>query len=177
MIDRMTDTTITERDVLNKMKRRDTALTVFLWLLYAYLWMPGISLLAWYVGYDFAYEMVEDAGGAEQLLGLLASFGIILMIVMCIVIGWSLSQYWRFHDKNRRTAAPSPEPEAEMALWNISAEQFNQIRNGKNVILGINETLVMTSVADVPPPTDSPPEGGPIDQSDSAPPDDRGGAG
>ncbi|TDJ47671.1 MAG: poly-beta-1,6-N-acetyl-D-glucosamine biosynthesis protein PgaD [Gammaproteobacteria bacterium] len=161
MIDRLTDTTITERDVLNTMKRRDTVLTVILWMLYAYLWMPGISLLAWYVGFDFAYTTVENAGGVEELLSLLASFGILLVSIICIVIGWSLSQYWRFHNKNRRTATPPPNAEAEQALWNISAAQFDQVRNGKNIILGIDENLVMTSVRNVPPPTETPPEHSP----------------
>jgi poly-beta-1,6-N-acetyl-D-glucosamine biosynthesis protein PgaD len=145
------------------MKRRDTVLTIILWMLYAYLCMPGVSLLAWYVGIDFAYDMVEEAGGPEELLRLLASFGTVLAVVACLVVGWSLSQYWRFHDKNRRTAAPRPDAEAEMALWNISAAQHAQVRNGKNIILAIDENLVLTSVRDVPRPTGTPPEG---DESD-----------
>lgn len=163
MVDRLTDMTITERDVLNKMKRRDAVLTVILWMLYAYLWMPGVSLLAWYVGIDFAYDLVEEAGGLEELLRLLASFGTVLAVVVCLVVGWSLSQYWRFHDKNRRAVAPRPDAEAEMALWNISAAQHDQVRNGKNIILAIDENLVLTSVRDVPRPTERPPEGGPPD--------------
>ena len=146
MIDRMTDTTITESDVLNKMQRRDTLLTVLMWVLYAYLWMPGISLLAWYVGYEFAFEMVEDAGGVENLTDLLKSFGISIAVIACIIISWSMSQYWRFHNKNRRTGSPPPEKGAEQEMWDITEIEFDRIRNGKIISVNIDESLNLTSI-------------------------------
>jgi biofilm PGA synthesis protein PgaD len=146
MIDRMTDTTITESDVLNKMQRRDTLLTVLMWVLYAYLWMPVISLLAWYVGYEFAFEMVEDAGGVENLTDLLKSFGISIAVIACIIISWSMSQYWRLHNKNRRTGSPPPEKGAEQEMWGITEVEFDRIRNGKIISLNIDESLNLTSI-------------------------------
>jgi len=142
MIDRMTDTTISERDVFNKMKSRDRVLTTVLWFLYLYLWMPFISLVAWYLGYEFAYENVIKA----DLLQLLTSFSMFVGIIMVIVIGWSLSQYWRFHEKDRRSVTPHPEPDAEMALWDIDEALFANIRNAKNMTLDIDENEVLTLV-------------------------------
>jgi len=146
MIDRMTDTTISERDVFNKMKSRDRVLTTVLWFLYLYLWMPFISLVAWYLGYEFAYENVIKAGGIDDLLQLLTSFSMFVGIIMVIVIGWSLSQYWRFHEKDRRSVTPHPEPDAEMALWDIDEALFANIRNAKNMTLDIDENEVLTLV-------------------------------
>jgi biofilm PGA synthesis protein PgaD len=146
MIDRMTDTTITERDVFNKMKRRDRALTTILWFVYLYLWMPIISLAAWYLGYEFAYENVIKAGGIDTLLQLLLSFVMMLGVVMIIVIGWSMIQFWRFRGKDRRSATPRPDPAAEMALWNIDEASFTNIRHAKNMTLDIDENEVLTLV-------------------------------
>ena len=146
MIDRMTDTTITERDVFNKMKGRDRLLTTVLWFVYLYLWMPFISLVAWYLGYEFAYENVIKAGGVDSLLQLLVSFAMIIGVVMVIVIGWSMNQYWRFRGKDRRNATPRPDPAMEMATWNIDEALFTEIRNAKTMLLHIDENEALTVV-------------------------------
>ena len=152
MIDRMTDTTITESHVFNKMKNRDRVLTTVLWFFYLYLWTPFISLAAWYLGYEFAYENVIKAGGIDDLLQLLASFSKFVGIIVVIVAGWSLLQYRRFHGKDRRSTTPLPEPGAEMALWEIDETLFTSIRNAKIMTLNIDAdealTLIKTTNAD-----------------------------
>jgi len=139
MIDRMTDTTITEHQVFNNMKNRDRVLTTVLWFVYLYLWTPFISLVAWYLGYEFAYENVIRAGGIDDLLQLLVSFSTFVGTIVVIVAGWSLLQYMRFHGKDRRSTTPHPEPDAEMKLWNIDAALFTNIRNARNMTLDIDE--------------------------------------
>jgi len=169
MIDKMTDTTIGTRDVLNRrLKTRDTVLTTILWLIYAYLWLPFISLIAWLIGIDFAYELVEQAGGPRNLVDLLISFGIALACIACIVIGWSVMQYWRFHDRERRITSKSPTYHDELSLWNIDAECLHEIRCGRRLTVGLDEHGVITSVQDGAPkrhvtPTHSPPVRSPVD--------------
>ena len=146
MIDRMTDTTITERQVFNKMKNRDRVLTTALWFFYLYLWTPFISLVAWYLGYEFAYENVIKAGGIDDLLQLLTSFATFVGIIVVIVAGWSMLQYRRFHGKDRRSVTPHPESNAEIALWDIDETLFTKIRNAKNMTLDIDENEILTLV-------------------------------
>jgi hypothetical protein len=74
---------------------------------------------------------VIKAGSIEELLQLMAAFSMFVGVVMVIVIGWSMSQYWRFHGKDRRAETPSPDPGAEMALWNIDEALFTGIRSAK----------------------------------------------
>ncbi len=63
-----------------------------------------------------------------------------------IIVGWSQTQYWRFHNMERRSATLYPEPEAEMDLWGIDHSLFDHIRNAKIVTLNIDENLALTSV-------------------------------
>jgi poly-beta-1,6-N-acetyl-D-glucosamine biosynthesis protein PgaD len=161
MVDRMTDTTIGFRDTLDRrLKARDTLLTTVLWAIYAYLWLPFISLLAWFIGIDFAYGLVEQAGGLGNLLHLLISFSAALISITIIVIGWSAVQYWRFHDSERRTGSPSPSYDDELSLWNIDAETLFQIRRGHRLTIDLDELGAIKSVADPDlssAPTPSPP--------------------
>lgn len=169
MIDKMTDTTIGARDVLSRrLKTRDTVLTTILWLIYAYLWLPLISLIAWLIGIDYAYELVEQAGGPRNLVDLLISFGIALAFIACIVIGWSVMQYWRFHDGERRLTSEAPTYHDELSLWDIDAECLHEIRCGRRLTIGLDEHGVITSVQDGAPkphvtPAGSAPVRSPVD--------------
>jgi poly-beta-1,6-N-acetyl-D-glucosamine biosynthesis protein PgaD len=149
MIDRMSDTTIVARDILDRrLKTRDAVLTTVLWVIYAYLWLPFISLIAWLVGIDFAYGLVEQAGGLSHLVELLTSFAIALAFITCIVIGWSALQFWRFHDKERRSTSPLPNYDDEMSLWDIDAAGLYQIRCGHRLTIALDEHGAITSVRD-----------------------------
>lgn len=161
MVDRMTDTTISVRDALDRrLKTRDTILTTVLWAIYAYLWLPFISLLAWFIGIDFAYGLVERAGGLENLAQLLGRFSIALIAITVVVIGWSALQYWRFHERDRRTGSPSTNYDDELSLWNIDAETLYRIRQGRRLTIDLDECGAISSVADAGftrTPTPSPP--------------------
>ena len=37
-------------------RARDTLLTAIMWALYLYLWLPALSLVAWILGIEFAYD-------------------------------------------------------------------------------------------------------------------------
>lgn len=170
MVDRMTDTTIGVRDVLDRrLKTRDTLLTTVLWAIYAYLWLPFISLLAWFIGIDFAYGLVEQAGGLGNLLKLLTSFSAALITITIIVIGWSAMQYWRFHDSERRTSCPSTSYEDELSLWNIDAETLFKIRRGHRLTIDLDALGAIESVKDAdrttPPATPSPPRAVPSESN------------
>ena len=49
----------------------DTVATAMMWILYSYLWAPFISLVAWLLGFEFAYDVMVRAGGANGLLEIL----------------------------------------------------------------------------------------------------------
>ena len=139
MVDRTTDTTIHVRDILDRRVRtRDTVLTTVLWVVYAYLWLPLISLGAWFVGIDYAWTLVERAGGIGNLVGLMKSFSIAVGLIACLVIGWSVSQYLRFHGRERRTSNPLPEYEDEKEFWSINDEQFDLVRNARAITVALD---------------------------------------
>jgi biofilm PGA synthesis protein PgaD len=136
------DYTIRFRKALSATHRtREIIVTSVLWVVYGYLWLPVISLLAWYYGIDFAYEMVLAAGGPDALISTLIWFGIVFLIVLLVVVSWSGFQYSKFKGKkDRRNSVATVNPEEERELWQIDEALQVQLKENKiqTISLGID---------------------------------------
>lgn len=140
MSDEFSDTTIYARDLLSKKARnRDTLLTIVMWALYAYLWLPLISLIAWWLGVSFAYRLVERAGGPANLVHLLFWFGIFLLIIAIAVIGWSRIQLMHYKRGERRKKSPVLSAQQEVEFWDIDESQFSAIRDSHCLQVELDE--------------------------------------
>jgi biofilm PGA synthesis protein PgaD len=148
MSEQSTDTTIlAPRDLISRRyKARDALLTTVLWVLYAYFWLPLISLLAWLAGIDFAYDMVIEAVGPENLIVLLLWFLIMLLIIAAIVTGWSGIQYSRFANRDRRAEASPTDPAEMIALWGIDQGVFEELQSAQQITVNLDEHGRITSV-------------------------------
>jgi len=145
------DTTIHAKDLLSSGQRaRDTFLTTMLWVVYAYLWLPLISLIAWLVGIDFAYEVVARAGGIQNLVGLLLWFGVALGLILTLVTGWSGTQYFRFYRRERRIAVTPLEAETERELWGLDHEGFMRLRTGRSLTVSLDADARISEVRKKP---------------------------
>jgi len=133
LVDHSYDNTIQFRHILTKGHRaREMMVTSLLWVIYGYLWLPIISLVAWYYGIDFAYDMVIRAGGPEVLILTLIWCSIVFLVVLLIVISWSGFQYSRFKGKGeRRNRTPATDPQEECDVWQIGPALQAQIKSNK----------------------------------------------
>ncbi|TNF86502.1 MAG: poly-beta-1,6-N-acetyl-D-glucosamine biosynthesis protein PgaD [Gammaproteobacteria bacterium] len=138
---------INARNVVSRrIRNRDRFLTTLMWALYAYLWLPLISLGAWYIGVQFAYDLVLWDGGTESLVSLLLGFLLILLFTALVVILWSWVQRTRFAQHERRVSSPSLPPAKEQAYWKLSETSFEQIRTGRRLFIDLDETGSMIGI-------------------------------
>ena len=82
----------------------DAVLTALMWAFYSYLWAPLISLVAWLLGFEFAYDVLVRAGGLELLKDVILFYGTTVTIIFIVVSGWSIINRSRFAHRNRRKA-------------------------------------------------------------------------
>lgn len=94
----------------------DQLLTLIMWGIYAYLWLPFISLIAWYLGIDLFYQEMVVNGGFDAFLGLSGWYLLVIALILALVSGWSASNYRRFHDKGRRREQ-TPASDEDIAAW------------------------------------------------------------
>lgn len=129
-----------------RIRNRDRLLTTLMWLLYGYLWLPLVSLGAWYLGLQFAYDLVLRAGGPESLVSLLISFLIILLVTAAVVILWSWIQRSRFAGHERRLSSPTLAGSDEQVLWNLEDADFEQVKSGKCLVINLDEVGNITRI-------------------------------
>jgi biofilm PGA synthesis protein PgaD len=80
----------------------DAVVTGLMWILYSYLWAPLISLVAWLLGFEFAYDVMVRAGGIHTLKEALWWYGIVVACILLIVAAWSMINRRRFGGNDRR---------------------------------------------------------------------------
>jgi biofilm PGA synthesis protein PgaD len=100
---------IIERPDLQTLTRRYgyASLTLIFWVAYLYLWLPVVSLLAWWLEAYLVYDQMIVLCGVTALYeGVRYYLGTILLIFV-VLIGWAVVNYLRFRGLDRRRA---PEP-------------------------------------------------------------------
>lgn len=89
-------------------------ITAAMWVLYVYLWLPLLTVLAWAIGIEAAYEQMVTLGGYQIAVELWAFFATVILIMGGLLLGWARINFYRFRGPDRRQL-PSRTDSARMA--------------------------------------------------------------
>ena len=126
---------------------RDTVLTLLMWGMYIYLWIPLITLGAWLVGFERFYEIMITYGGLDVVLGLLNWYALIIVAIAACIISWSGISYRRFHNRNRRYAAPMTKTQDIREFFNIPESEVDRIRLSRRLLIDLDELGCISEIA------------------------------
>lgn len=129
-----------------RMHARDSFVTTMLWLVYVYLWLPLISLGAWLLGIDFAYDAMVRAGGIGGLLRLVEWCGYAALLIIAFVIGWSAIQRFRFRGHERRGVVPRVSDTVLQASSELGADEFAFLRSGRRLRVYFDDDAKLCAV-------------------------------
>lgn len=108
---------------------RDAVITAVLWGVYLYLWVPLVSLLAWALGFEFAYDVMVRAGGARDLLPILLEYAVVVSVILSAFTIWSVSNRLRFKHLTRRSRREPVSDEALSDYFGIPISQIVSMRS------------------------------------------------
>ena len=131
-------------------RMRDTLVTGFMWILYVYLWLPLISLMAWVMGFEFAYDVMIRSGGAASMRTVLYWYAVAIVTILIVFGTWSLSNRWRYGAQNRRTALDPVSDESFMAYFGVSPEELARLRGSRSLTLELDTVGAIGEIADTP---------------------------
>ena len=114
-------------------RTRDAFATAVLWGIYVYLWVPLVSLLAWWLGFEFAYDVMVRAGGAATLRAVLANYAIAVGVIFAGVTLWSFSNRWRFRHANRRRAAAAVSEQQLAVYFGVEIATITDMREARRL--------------------------------------------
>jgi biofilm PGA synthesis protein PgaD len=129
-------------------RARDTFVTAAMWGVYLYLWVPLISLFAWVLGFELAYDVMMRAGGARDLGAILVVYAVIIGVIFVVVTAWSLINRVRYRGQNRRQLGKSVSDAAIAGFFGIDATKLPTLREARRVRLDFDSAGKPVAIED-----------------------------
>lgn len=120
-------------------RTRDTVITAIMWIAYLYLWVPLISLFAWLLGFELAYDVMIRTGGASGLDRVLIGYAIAIAAILAIVMAWSLGNRLRYGKLLRRKPVPDVTLEAMARYFSVDPRAAVQLRTTSRMDVEFDE--------------------------------------
>ena len=125
---------------------RDTVLTLLMWGIYIYLWIPLITLAAWLLGFEHFYEIMITYGGFEVVLELLDWYALVLILISVCIVSWSGINYYRFHNRERRYAVPVTRAQKISEFFGLSDAEVERIQTSRRLLIELDELGCISKV-------------------------------
>jgi len=128
---------IIERPELQSPLQRATTrgLTFVFWVVWIYLWLPVISLVAWLAGIELFRKYMIDNDGYKILFDDINWYAFIIVFSCIIFIGWARYNLLRFRDKESRKNPFIVELAAYVRHFKIGPQQLKQLQAAKRLAI------------------------------------------
>jgi biofilm PGA synthesis protein PgaD len=111
-----------------------SVVTAVCWMFFVYLWMPLITLIAWFISADHAYDEIRFAHEITNLERLTVIYGLIVLALGGSLLLWAWKEYLRFHNVNRRRE-PIAVENAELAAYtNLQADHIGTWQHTRRMV-------------------------------------------
>lgn len=104
------------------------SVTLGLWFIYLYMWLPLISVLAWLLGAQLFYERVIERGGLHLLAHDLRRYGEVIVVMVAVYLGWALVNYYRFRTSRRSTQLHAVDISMLAKHFNVDEADVNRLQ-------------------------------------------------
>jgi len=113
--------------------------TIIAWALWAYLWLPLISLIGWLFGIRVFYRHMVELGGWIWFMEMLAFYLAVIGSISGALLLWALYNQTRFRGKDRR-GARAPATDAEMeAFFGIDLGTLRRAQRSRRMTILFDE--------------------------------------
>jgi len=114
-------------------------ITFAFWILWIYIWLPLLSLIAWGFGVQLFYDEMILENGAEVFFKLAGNYAMIIILMAAALLGWARYNWVRFRKKERRRAAETLSPEEVAEYFQVDTEELIIWHDAKRVVVQHNQ--------------------------------------
>jgi biofilm PGA synthesis protein PgaD len=124
-----------------------SVLTLIAWTVWLYLFVPLLSLFAWWFGIEaFSLYLLEPADRSD-LLTLLTYAGVVVLSAV-VIVAWSIYNLRRYGGLDRRKPIPPVSDEELRARHDIDAATLAALREQRRVVLHLDPAISIEPPAD-----------------------------
>lgn len=123
------------------------SLTFVCWFLWLYLFVPLLSLMAWFFGARTVYEVMLQNLSLAELGEILKIYGSGVALLTVTYLIWAITSYLRFRRVDRRSP---PQPATESALaasHHVPVQQLQQLKRARRAVIPVAALDVMFGTA------------------------------
>jgi len=121
-------------------------ITLSFWMLWFYLWIPLVSVLAWTFGIRlFEYHMIE-LEGYKGIVALLGWYALVIFLLGGSLIAWATYNIQRFNKVARRNPRPVVSMEMQAGHFRVSAGDVELWRKSQFVFIEHNDESRIANV-------------------------------
>jgi len=110
-------------------------ITFVFWVIWIYLWLPLISLVAWLVGIQLFREHMLDNDGYQALFNDMNKYALTIAFIAIVLIGWARYNLLRFRDKENRKASKRVDLATQAQYFKIEAQQLRHWQDAKRLVI------------------------------------------
>ena len=125
-------------------------ITIFFWGFWFYLWLPLVSLLAWWLGYQIFYRQMVELGGFSGFIQQLNVFTSGVALVSGAIAIWSFYNLKRYGSYNRRNRFLETDMDQLADTFSIPVKKLPEIQQAKRIVFIFAEDDSIKEV-DLPP--------------------------
>jgi biofilm PGA synthesis protein PgaD len=141
--------------------------TAVAWFVWAYLWLPLVTLVAWYFGVrSFVREVFIPDSSTVVWTGV--TYLVVIFLLGVVLLTWSRYNLRRFGGAERRAATPPLTAEEVTAWFGISRETLATLHTGGSLVVEHGPEGEVQGVRVPDPSAGGPPGGGPSDRETAA---------
>jgi len=111
-----------------------SVVTAVCWMLFVYLWMPLITLVAWFISADHAYDEIQIAHEITNLERLTVIYGLIILALGGTLLLWALKEYLRFRNVNRRRDPIAVESDELAVYTNLHTDHITSWQQTRRMV-------------------------------------------
>ena len=145
----MTSELIIETPHLQNLQQRYgfATLTLLFWALWLYLWLPLMSLLAWFLGINIFYTHMLELGGYAGFLELLGWYAITVLLIGIIFGVWMMVNIFRFRGKEKRHPVADVEDYEVADYFGVDSEFLSDFADKRSLVVHLSAEGEITSIA------------------------------
>ncbi|MBU0620230.1 MAG: poly-beta-1,6-N-acetyl-D-glucosamine biosynthesis protein PgaD [Gammaproteobacteria bacterium] len=110
-------------------------ITLGFWMLWIYLWLPLLSLLAWILGFKIFHLQMIEMKGYEGLLSLLGGYLLVILLMSGSLYVWASYNIYRFSGMSRRVPRPLVSLEAQAKILKASPDELAKWQQSQMIIV------------------------------------------
>lgn len=113
--------------------------TFAFWILWLYIWLPLVSLIAWGFGVQLFYDEMILESGLDAFLNLAGTYAVIIALLGTSLLSWALYNWGRFRNKERRNVSEKLGSEKIAEYFHVNKDELTVWQGASRIIVHHNE--------------------------------------